>query len=84
MNIFIFVTKFSLAIVNGIHHDKRRPLATKMNFWMTILHEHVALLMTDAMTLESSKSDNQSLKKSTFCDPIPLMTMAEHRHQHLF
>ena len=84
MNIFIFVTKFFLAIAKGIHNDKRWLLATKMNFWTMVLHEHVALLMTDTMMLESSKSDNQSLKKSSFCDPIPMSAMAKHRHRCLF
>jgi hypothetical protein len=45
---------------------------------------HVALLMVDSMMLESSKSDNQSLRKSSFCDTIPLTTMAKHSHRRPF
>ena len=81
---FILITKFFFALGSGIHHDKRWPLTTKMNFWVTIHHGHVALWTADSMTLQWSKSDNQSLSKSTFCDTIPLMTMAKHSHRHLF
>ena len=62
---------FFFAIANGIHHHKRWPLTTKIDFWQMRLCRCVVLLMADSTMLESSKSDNQSLKKLSFCDIVP-------------
>jgi hypothetical protein len=56
--IYYLLQNFSFVLANGIHHDKGRPLITKMASLCTRLHGHDALLMADSMTLESSKSDN--------------------------